>query len=184
MERKEAIKWVKEKIENKNLIKHCLAVEAAMRDLARHFGEDVEKWGLCGLLHDIDYEDTKDKPMLHSQLGAQMLQKRGVDEEICKAVYTHNEIHEKEPESLMAKAVYCVDPLTGLIVAATLVLPSKKIEDLEVENVLNRFTEPRFAAGANREVIKKCEEYLDLSLEEFTSMVLSSMKKISDKLGL
>lgn len=184
MKREEAFNLVKEKIETENLVKHCLAVEATMKHLARHFGKDERRWALAGLVHDIDYEETKENQELHSKLGARMLAERGVEEEICGAVYTHNDEHGKEPATLMAKALYCVDPLTGLVVAATLVLPSKKIENLEVENVLNRFEEPRFAAGVDREIIKTCGKYLDLSLEEFVSIVLKAMQEISDDLGL
>ena len=146
--------------------------------------EDEERWGICGLLHDIDYEKTKDDPNLHSKMGAEMLRELGFDEELCDAVLTHNEAHGKEPETKMAKALFCLDPLTGLIVAATLVLPSKKIEDLKVENILNRFGEKAFARGAKREIIKKSEEYLGISLEEFVKIVLKAMQKISNELGL
>ncbi len=184
MNREQALNLIKEKIENENLIKHCLAVEAAMKALARHFGQDETRWALCGLLHDIDYEKTKSDPQLHSKLGARMLREEGIEQEICQAVLTHNDVHGQEPESLMARAVYCVDPLTGLIVAATLVLPSRKIKELEVENVLNRFEEPRFAAGVNRETIKKCQPYLELTLKDFVSLVLLSMQEISGELGL
>lgn len=184
MERKSAEKILKQNIENPNLIKHSLAVEAAMKELADHFGKDKEKWGICGLLHDIDYQKTKDEPEMHSKKGREMLKELGLSRDIYEAVFTHNEAHGVEPQSLMAKALYCVDPLTGLIVAATLVLPSKKLSDLEVENVLNRFKDKSFARGANREVIKKCNEYLDLSLKDFVGITLLAMKKISDKLGL
>jgi len=177
IEREAALNLLKENLKNQNLQKHCLAVEAGMRGLARHFNEDEEKWGLCGLLHDIDYEKTKDNPNLHSKVGAEMLGKLGVDEEICQAVLTHNEAHKILPESKMAKALFCIDPLTGLIVAATLVLPSPKISDLKVENVLHRFKEKSFARGANRELIKKCNELLGLSLEEFVKIVLEAMQK-------
>jgi putative nucleotidyltransferase with HDIG domain len=184
MKREEALNLLKENIKNQNLIKHSLAVEAAMRNLAEYFGEDIEKWGICGLLHDVDYEKTKNDPNLHSKLGSEMLKKLGFEKEICDAVLTHNEIHGILPETKMAKALYCVDPLTGLIVAATLVLPSKKINDLKVENVLNRFKEKSFAKGANREIIKKCEDFLGLSLEKFVEIVLKAMQKISGDLGL
>jgi putative nucleotidyltransferase with HDIG domain len=184
MKREEALNLLKENIKNQNLIKHSLAVEAAMRDLAEYFGQDIEKWGICGLLHDVDYEKTKGDPNLHSKLGSEMLKKLGFEKEICDAVLTHNEIHGILPETKMAKALYCVDPLTGLIVAATLVLPSKKINDLKVENVLNRFKEKSFAKGANREIIKKCEDFLGLSLEKFVEIVLKAMQKISGDLGL
>ncbi len=184
MEREKVIKLVKENLQNQNLIKHCLAVEAAMRALAKNFSGDEEKWGTCGLLHDIDYEKTKGEAKLHSKVGKEMLKELGFDEEICQAVLTHNEAHGVLPETLMAKALYCLDPLTGLIVAAALVLPSKKLADLEVDNVLNRFREKSFARGARREVIKKCEEYLNLKLGDFVEVVLQAMQKISNDLGL
>jgi len=184
MEREEALKLLKENLKNENLIKHCLAVESAMRGLASFFGENETKWGICGLLHDIDYEKTEGNIELHSKLGAEMLKNLGFDKDVCQAVLTHNEAHNLAPATLMAKALYCVDPLTGLIVAAVLVLPSKKINDLKVENVLKRFKEKAFARGANREIIKRCQEYLNLPLEKFIRIALKSMQKISADLGL
>jgi len=184
MTRDEGLKLVQEKIQNQNLVKHCLATEACMHDLAKHFQEDEEKWGLTGLLHDIDYEETKNDSDKHSILGAEMLEKLGLDKEICEAVKTHNERHGIAPETRMAKAIFCIDPLTGLIVAATLVMPSKKIADLTTENVLNRFGEKSFARGANREIISKCQGLLGLGLEEFVEIGLEAMKKISNELGL
>lgn len=175
---------VKTKIQNENLIKHCLATEVCMRDLAKYFQEDEDKWALTGLLHDIDYEETKNDSQKHSIIGAEMLEKAGLDKEIVDAVKTHNEIHGIAPESKMAKAIYCVDPLTGLIVAATLVLPSKKIADLTAENVLNRFGEKSFAKGANREIISKCQELLNLSLQKFIAIGLRAMQEINEDLGL
>jgi hypothetical protein len=183
MKREQALKLVKEKIENKNLIKHSLAVETCMKFLAKYFNEDEEKWGLAGLLHDIDYEKTKDNPNLHSLKGAEFLEKLGLEKEIVEAVKTHNEAHGILPETKMAKALYCVDPLTGLIVAATLVLPSKKLNDLTVENVLNRFKEKSFARGAKREIILKCSD-INLTLEEFIEICLKAMQEISVELGL
>jgi putative nucleotidyltransferase with HDIG domain len=184
MEREKILNLLKENLKNQNLIKHSLAVEAGMRALARYFGEDEEKWVIAGLLHDIDYEKTKGDPKLHSKVGSQILREMGFDKEICDAILTHNEVHGILPLSKMAKALFCLDPLTGLIVAATLVLPSKKLKDLKVENVLNRFKEKSFAKGANREIIKKCEEYLGLPLEKFIEITLKAMQEISDQLGL
>jgi len=184
MEREETLNLLKENLKNNNLVKHCLAVESAMRKLAEHFNEDKEKWGTCGLLHDIDYERTKGDAKLHSKIGSEMLKDLGFDQEICQAVLTHNEVHGIEPEDLMAKALYCIDPLTGLIVAATLVLPLKKIKELKVENISKRFKEKAFARGANREIIAKCQELLNLSLEDFIKIVLSAMQDIDEKLGL
>jgi len=165
------------------LIKHSLAVEAIMRALARHFDEGEEKWALAGLLHDIDYDKVKDDLSQHSLLGAKMLEDLGVDKDICQAVKVHNEAHGIPPQTLIEKALFVADPLTGLIVAAALVLPSKKLNDLTPENVLNRFKEKAFARGANREIIKKCEELLGLKLEEFVKIGLLAMQKISQELG-
>jgi len=183
MNREEALDLVKSKIQNQNLVKHCLAVEVCMQALARHFNEDQEKWSLAGLLHDIDYEETKDNPEKHSIIGAEMLEKMGLDKEITEAIKTHNEIHGIKPETKMAKALFSVDPLTGLIVAATLVLSSRKIADLTVQNVLHRFKAKGFARGANREIISKCSE-IDLNLEEFIDICLRAMQGISRELGL
>lgn len=183
MTREEALKLVKEKITTKNLIKHCLAVEAVMAALAKHFHEDEAKWALAGLLHDIDYETTKDKPEQHSLLGAEMLQGLGVDAEIIQAVKAHNDMHHLPRLSQMDQALFCADPITGLMVAATLVLPSKKIADLTAENVLNRFKEKGFAKGANREHIATCAD-LGLSLEEFVKIGLTAMQQIAGDLGL
>lgn len=183
MNREEALNLVKEKIKNENLVKHCLAVEACMRALAEKFGEPSDKWALAGLLHDIDYEETKDNPEKHSLNGAKMLEELGLDKEIVEAVKTHNEMHGIAPESKMAKALYSVDPLTGLIVASVLVLPSKKISDLTPENVLNRFKEKAFARGANREIINKCLD-LNLDLKEFVEICLKAMQGIAGELGL
>ena len=184
MTRGEGFNLLKQNLQNQNLTKHCLAVEAIMRALARHFSEDEEKWGLTGLLHDIDYEKTKDNPSQHSLVGAKMLEDLGIDKDICQAVKVHNEAHGIPPKTLLEKALFVTDPLTGLIVAATLVLPSKKIADLTPENVLNRFKEKAFARGANREIIKKSEELLNLKLEEFVKIGLKAMQKIAGELGL
>ncbi len=183
MTREEALKLVEEKIQNKNLIKHCLAVEAVMKELAKYFNENIEKWALTGLLHDIDYEETKDTPEKHSLLGAEILQQHGIDSEIITAVKAHNEIHGLPREDKMTKALFCADPITGLIVAATLVMPSKKIIDLSAENILNRYKTKGFAQGANRETIAACKE-LDLSLEEFVKISLKAMQSIPKELGL
>ena len=184
MTREEALKILKENLFNQNLVKHCLAVEVIMRALARHFGQDEEKWALAGLLHDIDYEKVKDNLSQHSLVGAKMLEELGLDKDICQAVKVHNEAHGIMPKTLMEKSLFVADPLSGLIVAATLVLPSKKIKDLTIENVLNRFKEKSFARGANREIIKKCEELLNLKLAEFVQIGLEAMQEIAQELGL
>jgi len=184
MTRQEAFLYLKENLNEQNLIKHSLAVEAVMRALALKFNKDPERWGLVGLLHDIDYERTKNQPEKHSLIGGEMLAGLGLDEEIVQAVKAHNDRHQLPLNSLMAKALYATDPLTGLIVAATLVLPSKKLKDLTEGNILNRFKEKRFASGANREIIISCENNLGLSLLEFVKIGLEAMQKISDDLEL
>ncbi len=183
MTREESLKLVEEKIKNQNLIKHSLAVEACMRALAKYFNESEDEWAIAGLLHDIDYEETKNNPHLHSIKGAEFLEKLGLNKEIVGAIKAHNEIHGILLETNMAKSLFSVDPLTGLIVAAALILPSKKINDLTVENILNRFKEKSFARGVNREIILKCSE-IDLSLEKFVEICLKAMKEISSELGL
>jgi len=184
MNREEAFNLLKKNLKNKNLIKHSLAVEVAMSGLAKHFNQSQELWSLCGLLHDIDYEIVEGNANLHSKEGSEMLGGLGFEGDLCDAVLTHNEIHGIAPKDLMAKSLFCIDPLTGLIVAATLVLPSRKINDLKVESILKRFKEKSFAKGASRENIQRCQKYLDLSLEKFVEIVLSSMQKISKDLEL
>ncbi len=183
MTRQEALEKLKENISNQNLIKHCLAVEAVMRALACFFKENEERWALAGLLHDIDYEKVEGDPVKHSLFGAKMLKDFGLDEEICQAVRMHNEVHGIIPQTLMEKALFVTDPLTGLIVASVLVLPSRKIKDLELESVIKRFKEKSFAKGADREIIKKCRDFLGLELEEFIKIGLKAMQDIDKELG-
>ena len=183
MTRGEALNLVQEKIKTPNLIKHCLAVEAVMRELAKYFGEDTEKWGLAGLLHDIDYEETKTSPEKHSLIGAEILVEKGIEAEIIDAIKAHNVFHNLPRETKMAKALFCSDPITGLIVAAALVMPNKKIAEVTADNVLNRYKEKGFAKGANREHIAACSE-LELTLEKFAEISLQATQNISQELGL
>ena len=181
MNREEALNLVNSKVKTKNLVKHMLAVEAVMRRLAEHFGEDLELWGLTGLLHDLDYDETVKQPESHSILTAEWLKPYNLDERIIHAIKAHPK--KVLAESKMDWALYATDPLTGLVVASALMHPTKKLKNLTVEFVLNRFKEKRFAAGANREDIQKCEE-LGLSLEKFVELTLEGMKKIDQELGL
>lgn len=183
MTRETALKHVKENIKNKNLLKHMLATEAIMKGLAEKFGKDIEKWGIAGLVHDIDLSVTTDDPVRHSIVGSHMLKELGYDDEITYAVKVHNDAHGLERKSLLDKALYCSDPLTGLIVAAALILPEKKLDKIDKDFILRRIDEKTFARGANRDQIKACKE-LGLSLEEFVSIGLNSMRSISKELGL
>ena len=181
--RENALKIMRECIDNENLQKHSLATQVVMEFLARELGEDEEKWSLAGLLHDIDYVETVNNPKQHGLIAAKKLEEMGYSEDIVYAVKVHNEIHNLPRKSLLDKALYAVDPLTGLIVAATLVKPEKKIKAIDVSFLLNRFKEKSFARGANREQIALCKE-LNLSLEEFMEIALEAMQSIDKELGL
>jgi len=181
MTRQQAYDLAKPRFKNKNLFKHVLAVEAVMRGLAEHFAEPVEDWGLAGLLHDLDYEETVNTPDRHTLVTEELLKDTDVSASVMNAIKCHND---KAPrQSLMDKAIYAADPVTGLIVAAALMHPDKKLKALDVDFILRRFKEKRFAAGANRDQIRTCEE-MGLSLSEFLEIALKSMQKIDADLGL
>lgn len=183
MTRDEALDSIKANIENKNTIKHMLATEAIMRALARRFGEDEEEWGLTGLLHDIDMELTEGDMNTHSKLGADLARELGASEAMAHAILCHNQTHDIPLETKLDKALYCADPLTGLITAAALVRPDRKLAGVEGRSVRKRFKEKSFAAGASREQIAQCAE-LGLELDEFIELGLEAMKGIADDLGL
>jgi len=181
MDRVEATKVMEEKLKNKNLRKHVLAVAAVMRHLARRFNEDEDKWELVGLLHDLDYEETEKDPDRHGLVSAEWLADMGVEPDIVEAVKAHAE---KAPRrTLMEKAVYCADPVTGFIVACALIHPDKSLEPIDVPFAMKRIKEKRFAAGASRERMRACED-MELSMEEFLEIAISAMKKIRAELGL
>jgi len=179
--RQEAYDLTKPRFKNKNLFKHVLAVEAVMRELAKHFGEDEELWGLVGLLHDFDYEETVNTPERHTLVTEELLKDFDLPPEIIHAIKCHND---KAPrESLLDKAIYAADPVTGLIVAAALMHPERKLKAMDADFVLRRFKEKSFARGANREQIASCTD-LGLSLQEFIEISLKAMQNISKELGL
>jgi putative nucleotidyltransferase with HDIG domain len=182
MNRDDAMSLLKSHIKTKNLIKHCLACEAVLGALASRFGGDPEQWRLAGLLHDVDYDQTLDSPETHTMIGAEVLEQAGVDGEVVHAVLAHAD---KAPrESALDKALWCVDPLTGLIVAAALIRSEKKLAAIDAAFVLNRFKEKGFARGANREQIAACEQELGMTLEEFVTVGVAAMQEVSDDLGL
>lgn len=183
LKREEALQILKTNVKNKNLLKHMYAAEAVMGGLARHFGENEGLWKLAGLLHDIDYDQTKDDPARHSLVGGDMLDEAGLSAEVAYAVKCHNDYHNLERKSMLDKALYATDPLTGLIVAGALIKPEKKLDQIDVPFLLNRFYEKSFARGARREVIASCSE-MGLSLEEFLGIGLEAMKEIHQELGL
>ncbi|MGQ9708231.1 MAG: HDIG domain-containing metalloprotein [bacterium] len=181
MNREIAWNLINSSVKNQNLIKHMLATESSLRALARRLNQDEEKWGLAGLIHDLDYEQTKDDPTSHALIAAQILTQHGVDAEVVQAVKAHS--GNVPAVSPLDKAIVATDPLTGLIVAAALMHPTKKIASIDVDFVLRRFKEKRFAAGANREQIQTCSQ-LGLSLEEFIAICLQAMQCIAGQLGL
>ena len=183
MIREEAINSIEDNVENRNLIKHMLATEAIMRALARRFGEDEDEWGLTGLLHDIDVELTEGDMDNHGKLGADLVREMGASEAVAHAVLCHNEAHGIPCETKLDKALYCTDPLTGLITAAALVRPDKKLAGVELRSVRKRFKEKSFAAGASRQQITTCSE-IGLELDEFIKLSLEAMKGIAEDLGL
>ncbi len=183
MNRKDALNSVRANIENANTIKHMLAAEAIMRALARRFGESEDEWGLAGLLHDIDLELTEGNMKQHAKLGADIASEMGASEAVVHAILTHNQQLGIPLETKMDQALYCVDPLTGLITAAALVLPEKKLAKVEARSVLKRYKEKGFAAGANREQIARCVD-LGLTLEEMVDIGLKAMQGVAASLGL
>ena len=183
MNRKEALNSVKANVENQNLVKHMLATEAIMRALAKRLGEDGEEWGLTGLLHDIDVELTGGDMSSHSKLGADLVKELGASETMAHAILSHNEAHGIPRETKLDKALFCVDPLTGLITAAALVRPDKKLAGLEAKSIIKKFKQKSFAAGVSREQISLCSE-IELELGEFVELGLRAMQGIADDLGL
>lgn len=183
MNREEILSAIKGKVLNPNLVKHMLATEAIMRALARRLEEDEGEWGMAGLLHDIDVELTQNNPASHSKLGAEWAKDLGASEAIASAILRHNEAHNLPLETRLDKALFRADPLTGLITATALVRPDKKLEGVSVSSLLKRFAEKRFAAGARREQIARCQE-LGIELEGFLTLGLEAMKGIASELGL
>ena len=179
--REEGMNLVKKHMTNKNLIKHVIAVEVIMRDLAERFDKDPEVWGLAGLLHDLDYERTKNDSEKHGYVTLDLLEGLDVSEEIKHAILAHT--GNVEPVSLIDRAIYCSDPVTGLIVASALMHPTKSLSGMDVSFVGRRFEEKRFAAGADREAIASCRG-LDIELHDFLEQSLNAMKSISQELGL
>ncbi|GAJ08818.1 unnamed protein product, partial [marine sediment metagenome] len=168
---------------NRNMVKHMLATEAILRALARRLGEDEEEWGLTGLLHDIDVELTGGDMNVHSKLGADLARELGASETMAHAILCHNERHGVSRETKLDKALFCADPLTGLIMAATLVRPDKKLAGLEASSVIKKSKQKSFAAGANREHIAMCSE-IGLEFGEFIELGVEAMKGIAADLGL
>src|SRR4030066_641748 len=183
MDRNEALKIVHDYVKNENLVRHMLAVEAAMRFYAVKLSEDQETWGVTGILHDFDWEIH---PTLeqHPLAGAPILRERGVPEEIVRAVLSHADHTGIPRQTLMEKALYACDEITGLITAVALVRPSRSLLDLEASSVKKKWKDRAFAAGANRDEIAKAAQEFDIELWEHVSNVILAMRTIASELGL
>jgi uncharacterized protein len=182
MDRSEAFALVREHVKQDNLVKHSVAVEVIMEALARHMGlaeDDVARWALAGLLHDLDYATTAEDFERHGVVTAEMLAGR-VDEEIVHAIEAHADKAPRETD--MDKALFAADPTTGFIVAAALVRPDKDLRAVEVRSLLKRWKEKAFARGASREQMDSCSE-IGLTREEFLGLSLAAMQGRADELG-
>lgn len=184
MDRNEALAILKEHLTQDNLVKHCLATEAIMRALAEKFGEDVDKWGLAGLLHDLDFEQTQSDPSRHGLETAEALAAHGVDPEIIQTIKAHNAEHlGLQRQTRFEHALACTETITGLIVATALVYPDKKLASVKPKSVTKRMKKKDFARNVSREIIMECEQ-IGLSLEEFVHVSLTAMQGVSEELGL
>ncbi|MBA7610804.1 hypothetical protein ES703_18018 [subsurface metagenome] len=181
--REEAFSLLKEYNKNERLIKHAVAVEAVMRYCARKRGEDEEKWGVIGLVHDLDYEQF---PEQHCRKTEEILASLNWPAEYIRAVVSHGWgiCTDVEPQSELEKVLYAVDELVGLVVATALVRPSKSVMDMKVKSVKKKWKDKSFAAGVNRDVIAKGAEMLGVELGELIEDVIMGMRDVADEIGL
>lgn len=187
MDRAGTLSLVKSWTNTPNLVKHMLAVEAAMLSLARHFGEDEELWGVTGLIHDLDYEKLKETPEKHPSLIFDELAKYNYDARMVQAIRSHAwgwQADAPEPEGKMEWSLYLCDELTGLIIACALVLPDKKLASVTIGTVMKKFPKKDFAKGVDRERMKYVESKLGLSIEDFIGFCLSGLQSVASDLGL
>ncbi|MDY0133000.1 MAG: HDIG domain-containing protein [Desulforegulaceae bacterium] len=181
--RKEALELLKEYTKTEGLIKHALAVEGTMKHFALKFGEDPEKWGIIGLIHDLDYEKWPDE---HCKKTKEILEENNWPKDYIRAVMSHGYgiCTDVEPVHKMEKVLYAIDELTGLINASALVRPSKSILDIKLKSVKKKWKDKSFAAGVNRSTIEKGAKMLEIDLGELMSETIEAMKTIADEIGL
>jgi len=179
----EALSLLKEFNQSDSLIKHAYAVEGAMRYIARTMGEDENRWGIIGLVHDLDYERF---PGQHCRKAQEILEERGWPQEYVRAVISHGWgiCSDVEPQTNLEKALFAIDELTGLIVAVALVRPSKSLKDLKAKSVTKKWKDKTFAAGVNRSVIEKGAAMLGLELTDLIERTIAGMREVADKIGL
>jgi len=181
--RYQIIALLQENVANEHLRRHMFATEAIMRALAEHWAEDADAWGLAGLAHDLDAEETQDDFSMHGKTAAALLAGLAAPPDVVRAVTAHNPATGVSPETRLEIALAAADQLTGLITAASLVRPDKQIANVAVKSIRKRFREGAFARGVDRAAIERCEE-LGLPLEEFMSIGLAAMQGIAADLGL
>jgi uncharacterized protein len=184
MLRDKAMTLLKDHVESEKMIAHSLASEAVMRALAERLGEDPDKWGLAGLLHDLDVEMTQGDMRTHAMETARILKEQGLDPEIIEAIMLHNEdaTHQQARHLPFHHALAAAETITGLIMATALVYPDKKVASVKPKSVVKRMKEKAFAASVNRDTIMECEK-LGLSLQEFVELSLDAMRKIAPRIG-
>jgi putative nucleotidyltransferase with HDIG domain len=184
MNREQAIELLHENIKSQNMLNHCYASEAVLRALARRLGRDEEKWGLAGLLHDLDVEQVDGDMLTHGKKTARMLTEIGMDADVVDAIRMHNETSAGEKRSKeFQHALAAGETITGMIVATTLVYPDKKLASVKPKSVIKRMKEKKFAASVRRENIMECEK-LGIPLPEFVELSVNAMRDISGQLGL
>lgn len=183
MTRDEALDFIRRAVPKEALVLHMIATEAVMRAAAGRLGGDVEAWGLAGLVHDCDLGVTEGDFSRHGVEGARMLREAGLDEATCRAVEAHASHSACVPETAMEKALVAADQLTGLVTAAALVHPERRIAALSVKSLEKRMKEKRFAAGVDRDAIRSCESF-GLPLDDFLGLGLEAMVSVAGELGL
>jgi predicted hydrolase (HD superfamily) len=181
MNRKDALEILHEYTKTDSLRKHAYAVEAAMRAYAKKFDQDEELWGSVGLIHDFDYEEFADE---HPMKGNEILDEKGVSEDIRNVILGHADFTGVPRETLMAKVLYAVDELTGFIIAVTLVRPNKSISEVSVKSVKKKMKDKSFAAKVNRDEIRRGADELNVEFEDHVSFVVQAMSGIAKELGL
>ncbi len=182
--KEDAIALLSQYIKNERMLYHCYATEAVMRALARRLGKDEEKWGIAGLLHDLDLDLIDGNLTVHTRETAKILDGIGVDPEIIDAVKMHNEdVWDMKRNTVFHHALAAGETITGMIAATALVYPDKKLASVKAKSVTKRMKEKAFAASVNRDTIMECEK-LGIPLDEFAEICLRAMKEISDQLGL
>ena len=181
MERDEALALVRDKAEKETTVRHLISVEGVMRRLARHFGEDEDTWGLVGLFHDLDQDQTHDDPDRHAYQAAEWLREAGADERVVTGVLAH--AHEEHRTDRMTRAVVHADAVAGLLVAAALVRP-EKAHGMKLSSVRKKLKDKAFAPGVNRDEILEVEEKLGVPLDEFFTLGIEGLQSVAPEIGL